>query len=467
VKVSTQKLPESQVLLEIEVDPDAMERSMERAYKRLVQKVDVPGFRKGKTPRNMLERHIGRGRLLEEAIDIVIPEAYNKALEEQDIDAIDQPRIELVSAEPLSFKATVPIRPEVDLGDYKSVRVPREAVEVDETSVDASVEELRQRYAIHEPVDRPVQIGDIIRGDIRITVDDREVYKDDDVELHLREGRTVLLPGFSEGIAGAVKGEAKEIEVTLPDDADSALAGKTAVVHATVTEVKEERLPEPNDDFAQEVGEGFPSFTALKERLRNDIRERLESEAEDAYREAALAALSDNAGKIEFPQVLVEREIDHFLNDQARNTGMDLERYFQLVRKTPEQVREELTPSATERVRRSLALSQLAENEKIEVADTDIDAEIEKLISQAGGTEPAQVERYRQIFRSAEARAGLSRSLLTRKTVERLVEIASQTDGTEPVKSKSNQQAGDAPGEQTETGDVTAGVEPGEPEEAS
>src|SRR6185295_16846680 len=171
---------------------------------------------KGKTPRNMLERHIGRGRLLEEAIDIVIPEAYNKALEDEDIDAIDQPKLEVVSTEPLSFKATVPIRPSVDLGDYTSVRVAREPVEVDEKDVEASLQELRQRYALQEPVDRPVHTGDVITGDIRIIVDEKEVFKDEDAELHLREGRTVLLPGFTEGVVGAVKGEPKSIEVTLP-----------------------------------------------------------------------------------------------------------------------------------------------------------------------------------------------------------------------------------------------------------
>ena len=126
MKVSTQKLPESQVLLEIELDTDQMDKSMDRAYSKLVQRISVPGFRKGNTPRPMLERHIGRGRILEEAIDLVVPEAYNQAIEDEDIDAIGQPSIELVTAEPLAFKATVPIRPTVDLGDYASVRVERE-----------------------------------------------------------------------------------------------------------------------------------------------------------------------------------------------------------------------------------------------------------------------------------------------------------------------------------------------------
>jgi trigger factor len=444
VKVSAQKLPESQVLLEIEVDPDQMEKSMDRAYRKLVQKVDVPGFRKGKTPRNMLERHIGRGRLLEEAIDIVIPEAYNKALEDEDIDAIDQPRIEIVNPEPLSFKATVPIRPNVDLGDYASVRVPREPVEVDEKEVEASLQELRQRYAIQEPVERPVQAGDVITGDIRIVVDEKEVFKDEDAELHLREGKTVLLPGFAEGVVGAVKGEPKLIEVTLPEDAESSLAGKTATVNVTVKEVKEERLPEPNDEFATQVGEGFESLEKLKERLHGDILERLEANSEEQYRDTALTALVESAGTIEFPAVLVEREIDRFLNDQARQTGMEIDRYLELLKQDKAQVREELRPSATERVKRSLVLGQLADSEKIEVAEADIDTEIERLIAGASGGSEEQIQRYRQIFRSPEARASLSRSLQTRKTLERLVEIASQ-DGAAPKRKTKSKKTKDDP----------------------
>lgn len=457
MKVSTEKLPDSQVLLQIDVDPADMEKSMDRAYRKLVQRVDVPGFRKGKTPRNMLERHIGRGRLLEEAIDLAVPEAYNKALEEQDIDAIDQPRIEVLTAEPLSFKATVPIRPTVDLGDYKSVRVPRDPVEVDEKDVENSVLELQRRYAIHEPVDRPVQMNDIIRGDVRINVEDREVYKDEDVELHLREGRTVLLPGFSEGVVGAVKNEPKQVEVTLPDDADSSLAGKTAVINATIKEVKEEKLPDPDDDFASGVGEGFVSFAALQERLRNDIRERLEASELDTYQDAVLSALTESAVTMEYPPIMVDREIDRFLQEQARNTGMELDKYLELIRKTPEEVREELIPSATERVKRSLALSQLAEAEEIKVEDAEIDSEIDKLITQASAGNPDQAARYRQIFRSPEARASLSRSLLTRKTMERLVEIASQADGVKPTKKKSK------PAEAAEgSGEPEAAATPGE-----
>ena len=435
MKVSSERLPDAQVLLQIEVDQEQMDRSLERAYRRLVQRVEVPGFRKGKTPRNMLERHLGRGRLLEEAIDILIPEAYSKALEEQDVDAIDQPQIELVNAEPLSFKATVPIRPTVDLGDYQSLRVDREPVAVDEKDVDETVEELRRRHAIQEPVDRRVKLGDIVRGDVTIVVEDREVYKDEDVEFRLRDGATVFLPGFVEGMIGARKGTPHQVKVSVPEG-EGDLAGKTGNATVVVKEVKEERLPDADDAFAGEIGEGFESLQALRERLREDIQRQAEQQAEEAYREKALGELTEQAASIEFPPVLVDREVERFVRDQARSTGQDVDAYLKLIRKTPEEIREELTPTATERVKRSLALSQLSEEENIEVVDEDVSAEIERIVESSG-----QPEQMRSLFASADAGAAIRRSLLTRKTLERLTEIASQENGAKPAKKKARKKA--------------------------
>ena len=421
MKVTSQRLPESQIVLEIEVDPEQMERSLDRAYRRLVQKFEVPGFRKGKTPRNMLERHLGRDRLVREAIDILIPEAYNKAIEDEDIEAIAQPDIELVNDEPLSFKATVAIRPDVDLGDYKNLRVPREPLANDGKDLEAALEDLRKRYALHEPVDRPVKTGDFVTADVRIVIDDREVFKDEDAEFQLREGATVLLPGFSEGLIGMKKAETKEIEVTVPEG-ESQLAGKTGAATVGLKEVKEEKLPEMDDEFAAQVGEGFASFAALRERLENDIRERLEGQAEEAYRNQAVAALVESAVKLEFPPVLVDREIERIVHDQAHQAGMELERYLELIKRSAQELVDDLKPAATERVKRSLALSQLAEAEDIDVEPGDVDAEIERIIASSG----PQAEQMRQVFSSPDAKAAMERSLLTKKTLDRLAEIASQ-----------------------------------------
>ncbi|MCH8200460.1 MAG: trigger factor [Chloroflexi bacterium] len=430
MKVSTQRLPESQVLIEIEVDGKQMERSMDRAYRKLVKRIDVPGFRKGKTPRAMLERHIGRERLLQEAIDLLVPEAYNQALEENEIDAIDQPQIEMTGSEPLSFKATVPVRPTIELGDYKALRVPPEPVDVDEKDVEQSVDELRRRYAVHEPVDRAVAVGDIIRASVRMVVDKREVYKDDDVELHLREGQTIMLEGLVEAIVGAKKGEPLEVGLEMPEDGGGQLAGKTVNVSVMVKEIKDEKLPELDDEFAQSVGEGFATLLELRDRLRNDIKERLEAQAKEAYREKVIGTLVDAAGTIEFPPVMVDREVERLIREQARNSGVEVKRYLELVKKTPEQIREEVGSAASERVRRSLALAELADAEGIEVGEEEIDAEIKNIIQQATGGNEEQAERYRRLFDSKEARASLGNSLLTRRTLDRLVDIASDGAGS-------------------------------------
>jgi len=429
MKVSTKRLPDSQVLLEIEADEQQMERSLDKAFRRLAQRVEVPGFRKGKAPAGMLERHIGRARVVREALDILIPEAYNQAIEEQDVDAIDRPSIELVTDEPLAFKATVPVRPTVELGEYNSVRVKREPVSIDESEVDKALEELRHRYAVHEPAERPVQMGDIVRADVRGVIDGREVYKEDDAELRLREGATILLPGIAEGIIAAEKGTPKEIAVTVPEG-ERPLSGKSGTFTVTVKEVKEEQLPALNDDFAREVGEGFSSLDALRDRLRNDMRERLQAQAEEEYRNKAVGALVETAATIEFPPVMVEREVERLIQDQARHLGLEVEQYLANTRRTRDELNEELLPVATDRVRRSLALTRLAEQEEIKAENQEVDAEVDRLAGSAG----EQADQLRKLFGSPDGRAAIARSLVTRKTMDRLTEIATRDGTTAPEK---------------------------------
>jgi trigger factor len=213
----------------------------------------------------------------------------------------------------------------------------------------------------------------------------------------------------------------KEFPVTVPEGQNQ-LAGKTGTATVTVKEVKEEKLPELNDDFAQEVGEGFSGLLALRERVTNDIRERLNAEAEEEFRERAVAALVDRAKTVEFPHVLVHREIERLIDEQARSTGRDVSGYLELIKKTPEQVHEDLLPAASERVRRSLVLSQLAEDESIEVTAQEIDDEIDRISTGSGQSG----EQMRQIFSSPNGRGVVERNLRTRKTLDRLAEIAGQ-----------------------------------------
>jgi trigger factor len=420
VKVSTERTPDSQIVLQIEIEPDQMERSLDRAFRRLAQRTEIPGFRKGKAPRHMLERHVGRERLVHEALDMLIPEAYNQALNENEIEAIDQPRLDIVQEEPLIFKATVPVRPTVLLGDYASLRVERPVVIAAPDEVDAAVDELRHRYALHEPVDRPVKKGDVVRADVRGEIDGREVFADDDYEFTLRDGATVLLPGFAEGVVGAEKGVPKEVQVTTPPGSQP-LSNKTGTFTVVVKEVKEERLPKLDDEFAREVGEGFPSVQALRQHLEAQIRERREGEAEEQYHDEAVTALLERAEEVQYPPVLVEREIDRLLRDEARTSGMDVDQYMEQIRKPAQEIREALRETAEERVRRSLAVTALAEAEQVKVEPAEVDGEIERIVSSSG----AQAAQIGQLFKSPGGREAIERSLLTTKTLRRLTEIVS------------------------------------------
>ena len=430
MKVSTERIPESQVVLEIEVEPERLERSLDRAYRQLAQKTEVPGFRKGKAPRQMLERYVGRDAVMQEALGLLIPEAYNQAIEEENIEAIDYPNIEVVQQEPLIFKATVAVRPSVDLGNYREMRVEREPVTVGEEQVNEKIEELRHRYAILEPVDRPVQMGDRVRADVRVSVDGRQVFSEDDAEIHLRQGVPVLVPGFVEELLASEKGVEREFSIDVsPDHPQRLLAGKTCLCTVVVREIKEEKLPELDDTFAAVVGEGFPSLEALRERLESDLRQSAEQEADARQGERVVDGVVA-AASLEFPPVLAERETEQLLRERVSSSGAgDVERYLGHVGKSEEEVRQELRLQAVERIQRSLVLSKVAEAEAISVSEEDIDAEIERLATSSG----PRGDEVRKIFDSAGGRDALRRSLLTRKTVERLVAIASGEEVPPPT----------------------------------
>lgn len=419
MKISTEKLPDSQIALEIEVEPERVERYLDKAYRRLAQRTRVPGFRPGKAPRQLVERHLGRDALMREALDSLVPDVYSEAIRQQEIPAIDNPSVEIKRLDPVILRATVPVRPEIDLGDYRSLRVPKEPVQVDQAAVDEELEELRQRYATWEPVNRPVQAGDVVRASIYASVDGREILADDDAEFRVADDAVPSIPEFAQHLPGVTKGEEKEFSVTIPEDyPQSSLAGKECTFRVQVKEIKEEKLPDLNDGFAQEVGEGFPTLKALRDRLESDQRQAAEAEAEANYRDKVVDTLVELA-TLEYPPILVERETERLLRERAREG--DMETYLRQVGKTVAEVKEELQPEATKRVRRSLVLSKLAELENITVTPEEIDEEIGKMAASAG----PQSGRVHQIFGSPAGREMLERSLLTRKTVDRLVVIAS------------------------------------------
>ncbi len=438
MKVTTETLPERQVKLQIEVDDDRHHEAIETAYKKLAPRVQIPGFRPGKAPRPLIEKQLGRHRLLDEAMELLVPQVYKEVLEEQDIDPVAQPSVELVSHEPLVFTATVPLQPVIDLGDYQSLRLPRDEVTVTDEQVNESIEELQRRYGTIEPVDRPAAKGDVLRADIKATIDDLSLFAADEIEFRLTDEALSSLPGLADVLAGMNKGDEVEKTAEVPADfADDRMAGKTVTYAVKLHEVKEEKLAELNDEFAKEVGEGFETLLALRARIREDIQKAQEETALSDYQTAAVDALVERAS-LEYAPVMLEHEIDHILEDQANIDPRDPRSqmlYLQRLNKTEQEVRESVREEAEQRMRRSLVLSQFAEAENITVEDADIDAEIDTMAASSG----EQGDMIRQLFGNEGARDSLSRSLLTRKTLARLVEITGQAEDDAAAKKPAKQ----------------------------
>lgn len=468
MKVSAEPIEGSQVVLNVEVDDDRLERSMERAYRRLVSKANIPGFRKGKAPRFMLERFLGRAALLEEALEILIPEAYNQAIEDQNIEAVAQPRIEVVQVEPVVFKATVPVKPTIELGDYHQLSFSLEPKQIAEEDLSNALEQLRSRYATWEPVDRPVAFDDRITADVENSLEGRPERTDSDVSYVVTEGLPVPLAGFPEQLVGIEKDGQKEFTLNFPEDhPEESLAGKEVKFKVTVKEIKEKKLPELDDEFAKSVGEEFENLEQLKEKLRSNLQEEAQREARRSLEEQVVDAIVGMA-KVGYPEVLVEHEIDHLIQDESnvpRDPQGRIDNYLASIGKSEEEFREEWRPIATQRVLRSLVLRKVAEVEGVAVTEEDIEAEIDRL---AGSSERSAD--FRALFSGGAGREQIERVLFGRKTMDRLVDIVTGQDSTEAPEAPfdSAQDRQESPPTEAESGEASASAEgPDESKESS
>jgi len=420
VKVSSERIENSQVVLQVEAEPEEVERSLEEAYRHLVKRADVPGFRKGKAPRAMLERYLGKEALLNEAVERLVPQLYSRAVEEQGIDAIAQPEIEITQTDPVIFKATVPLRPTVELGNYREIRVDPEPVEVAEEEVEKVIEQIRYQHAPWQPAERPIQFGDLVTIDVKGSLEDGSLLDRKDLQYQVLKALPFPVPGFSEQLEGLEKGEEKEFTISFPADYEiSHLAGKEYPFRVVVSEIKEKKLPELNDEFAKSLGEGFEDLESLRQRIASNLKAMAEERERRRLEEKVIEAVVE-LSKVDFPPVLVEWEIDRLIREKEAS----LEERIKSRGKSGEELREELRPLATRRATVYLVLGKVAEEEKIEVAEAEIEEEVEAIAQEAG----ERGEELRKFFHSA-ARQSLEEALLTRKTVKRLVEIAS---GDEP-----------------------------------
>ncbi len=418
--------------LQVEIDQEQLDKSLERAYRRLVNRTAVPGFRKGKAPRAMLERYIGKGALLSEAIDIVIPEAYNQAIEEQKVAPYGQPQIEIIELEPLSFKATIALEPTITLGDYSELKVETEQVEVTDEQVDEVLQDLRSTYAPWEPVERAVETGDMVTMDIHSEVETEKgntpYINQDAAGFVVDPARSEPVAGFAEQLAGMNKGDSKEFTINLPDDYPAqSLAGSPVHFTVAVSEVKEKHLPELDDEFAKGVGPGYDSLQALRERVVEDLKGDAEREARDKVQREVVDKVVEQA-QVEYPDVLVEHEIEHLIASD-RNVYRDpqgrMDDYLQSIGQSEEEFKEKYREEAIQRVVRSLVLQEVATREGVEVTEEEIDAEIDRMLE---GTSEENREPLRGFFNSPERRESIERTLMGRRTLDKLVSVVTHQE---------------------------------------
>jgi len=424
VKVTKEKIEDSQAFLTVEIEPAEMEEPMENAYRSLAKKTNVPGFRKGKAPRAILENYIGKESIFEEALKTLVPQAYEQAIKEQEIEPFAQPEIEITQPDPVIFKAIVPLPPAIELGDYQSIRMTPEPVEITEENVDAVLEELRHQNGTWEPVERPLAFGDLAVINVDSEVGGEPFVKKLGVNYQVLSESVAPAPGFAEQIVGMNKGEEKTFKLILPEDfTEGELAGKEASFKVKVEEIKEEKLPELDDEFVKQISTELTTVAALREEVGNNMKLRAEERAKLDFEGQVINAVIDRS-QADYPPVLVEMEINRILNEQARQLqmgGRNLEDYLRSVNKTEEQMRGELRPLAAKNITTSLMLGKVAEVEKVELEDSELEAEIDKMTNNVAEDKR---EEMRKLLDTPQARESIKQPLLTRKVVERLVEIA-------------------------------------------
>jgi trigger factor len=424
MKVTKEKTENCQAYLTVEMEPAEVEASMDKTFRKLVQVKRVPGFRVGKTPRNIFEKYYTRKNLLEDTLEDLLPDAYKKAVAEQQIEPIANPQLELTQMEPVIFKAIIPLKPEVKLSDYHQIKVAEEPPhEVTDEDVNKVLDSLRHEHATWEPADREVKAGDLITMDIWSEVDGKAYINQKGAQYTVKVEDTFPVKGFAEQLTGMKKDEEKEFSLDFAaDDPRTELAGKTGKFKIRMNEIKEEKLPEINDEFAKSISKEYETV----EKLRGMARDRLVTSTRDiaksAFEEKALDAVVKES-TVEFPDVMTDAEI-HRMMDERFQTHEQFEAYVKSVNKTEEQVHTEFHEQAheiaAERVKRSLVLGKLSDEEKLEVTPADIDADIERMLKDITGQNRDDLLKS---LNKPEVRDSISQRLLARKTIDKLVEI--------------------------------------------
>lgn len=428
MSVKWEKQEGNQGVLTVEVPAAEVTKGIDQAFKKVVKDVQAPGFRKGKMPRKMFEKMYGVESLYNEALDFILPEAYGKAVEEADIEPVDRPEIDIEQMEQgkdLIFTATVTVKPEVTLGDYKGLEVTRQETEVTDEEIEEQLKERQTTFAelvIKE--DGAIEDGDTVKLDFKGFADGEAFEGGEAQDFDLEIGSGSFIPGFEEQLVGMKVGEEKAIEVNFPEEYHAAeLAGKPATFEVKVHEIKTKEIPELDDELAKEIDEEVEGLEELRTKMKEQTVEEKKTASETALRDDLVEAAARNA-EMDIPEAMIESELERMMGDfeqRLQQQGMNLDLYFQFSGQDEEALRSQMKDDALSRVRVSLTLEAIGNAENIEVAEEDINAELEKMSDQFG----MDIE---QIKAALGGTTVLENDLRFNKTVELLVENAKVTE---------------------------------------
>ncbi|GEK34936.1 trigger factor [Kurthia sibirica] len=414
-------------VLTVEVPAETVNAAIDRAFKKVVKEINVPGFRKGKMPRNMFDKKFGVESLYQDALEIVINESYPAAIAEAGIEPVDQPEIDfetIAKDEAFTYTANVVVRPEVELGDYKGLEVTKESTEVTAEEVEKIIADNQTRLAELVVKEDAIENGDTAVIDFE-GFSEGEAFEGGKGENHSLEiGSGSFIPGFEEQLIGAKAGESKEVEITFPEEYHAAeLAGKPATFKVTIHEVKGKELPELNDELATEIDAEVKSLDELRTKLTEAAKAEKATNAETALRDQLVEKAAANA-TIDIPAGMINTEINRMMQEfeqRLQQQGMNLDLYFQFSGQDEAALREQMTEDANNRVRVSLVLEAIAAAENLEVTEEEITAELEKMSAQFN----MDAEQIKAALGGTEV---LEHDIKIQKTVEFLVENAKITE---------------------------------------
>lgn len=446
-----EKIEDNKIKLEVEVAAAEVDTALARAYRKVVKKLNLPGFRKGKVPRRILETRFGPEILHEEALEELVPPAYQEALKEAEIDPIDQPDFELIQIEegkPLLFNAVVEVLPEVELGPYRGLEAEQEEAEVEDLQVDHHLYMLREQNARLVPKEaEPAQEGDLVTVDFKGFIDGEPFEGGEAENYSLELGSNSFIPGFEEQLIGVKPEQEKEVTVTFPEQYRSEeLAGKEAKFQVKMKQIKTKQLPELNDDFVKELSE----FETLAE-MKADLKEKMLKSAEENSKmklEEDLIAKVTASSKVQLPEVMVERQVDIMVGDMEnylQRQGLGLNQFLELSGKSMEEMRAHNRPEAERRTKANLVLDAIAKKEGFTIEDSELDDKIAETAESFND----QPDRLKGILEKQGRLPAIREEMRIRKAVDLIVEEAN----IKMVKPKPKQaEAGEEDRDETGTG---------------